>query len=136
MDSDAMIYTNIEHIVKNYAFVSANSSFVPGSIFQGIIGASPGNKIIKEALFHAYNTSPQILDKDYFYFVKALYNIVTRNNFGYNIKLYQEKMINDSVADILDGEIVLFKHYFKDKVIPNTLVPLLPTNVITVTDNS
>jgi|UniRef100_A0A6C0CCN0 predicted O-methyltransferase YrrM len=118
MDCDAMLYTNIEHVVKNYDFVSVNSSAVHSAIFQGVIGASPGNKIIKEALFHAYNTSPQILDKEYHYLCRELYNIVTRNDFGYNIKLYKEKIINDSVADILDGEIVLFKHYFKYKVIP------------------
>ena len=118
MDYDAMIYTNIEDIVKDYAFVSVNSSYNPGAIFQGILGALPGNKIIKEALFHAYNTSPQILDKDYLYLCRELYNIVTRNDFGYNIKLYEERKINDLVAGILDGEILLFKHYFKDKVIP------------------
>ncbi len=122
MDSDAMIYTNIEHIVKNYDFVSVNSSAVPGSIYQGIIGASPGNKIIKEALFHAYNTSPQILDNEYHYLCRELYNIVTRNDFGYNIKLYEERRINDLGDDIIDGEILLFKHYWKYKVIPNTQI--------------
>ena len=118
MDSDAMLYTNIDMVVKNYDFISVNSSINPGAIFQGIIGASPGNKIIKEALFHAYNISTQILDKEYHHLCRELYNIITRDDFGYTIKLYEEKIINDSVAGIYNGEILLFKHYWHDKIIP------------------
>jgi predicted O-methyltransferase YrrM len=119
MDSDAMIYTNIEDVVKNYDFISVNSASHPGTLFQGIIGASCGNKIIKEALFHAYNTSPQILEIHYHYLCRELYDIVTRNDFEYNIKLYQERRVIPYSFDyILDGEILLFKHYWKDKVIP------------------
>jgi predicted O-methyltransferase YrrM len=120
MDSDAMLYVNIDTIVKNYSFVSVNSSCHPGAIFQGILGASPKNKIIKKALYDAYNTDPNILDNYYHYFCKKLYDIIQNNNFGYNIKLYQERRENpDNGDDILDGETLLFKHYWKDKVIPN-----------------
>jgi hypothetical protein len=123
MDCDAMLYIDINSIVKNYNFVSVNSSYYPGAIFQGILGASPKNKIIKKALYEAYNTDLTILNDNinYIYFCKQLYNILQDTNYGYNIKLYEERLVNDNIADIaniFDGKILLFKHYFKHKVIP------------------
>ena len=119
MDSDAMLYTDIDSIVKNYSFVSVDSSCHPGLIFQGILGASPKNKIIKKALYEAYNTDPCILDNYYHHFCKRLYDIIKDTNYGYNIKLYQERRVNhDNGDDILDGNTLLFKHYWKHKVIP------------------
>ena len=123
MDSDAMIYVDIDTIIQNYDFISVYS-ITPGTIFQGILGASPKNEIIKKALYHAYDTNPNILDNNYFYLCKELYNIIKDNNFGYNIKIYEEKLderlINDShyCANTFDGNKLLFKHYFKYKIIP------------------
>lgn len=120
MDSDAMIYANIEYIIKNFNFVSVNSSVHPVTIFQGILGASPKNEIIKRALFSAYKTDPQQLHVYYHYFCKQLYNIIRENTFGYNIKLYNEQRIDyDNGDDIFDDQyILLFKHYWKHKIIP------------------
>lgn len=121
MDSDAMLYVNIDTIVKNYNFVSVNSSVIKNSIFQGILGASPKNEIIKSALYKAYNTKNTILNKDYHYFCRQLYDIIKQNDFGYNIKLYKEKRINHDDGDyILDKKTLLFKHYWKHKIIPNS----------------
>jgi mannosyltransferase OCH1-like enzyme len=120
MDSDAMVYVNMNTIVKQYHFVSVNSSCHPGTIFQGILGASPKNEIIKKALYKAYNTDLAILNSYYHYFCKQLYDIIHENNFGYNVKLYEERRINnDDGDDILDGNTILFKHYWKHKNIPN-----------------
>ena len=119
MDSDAMLYMNIEHIVKNYDFVSVNSSCHPGTIFQGILGCSAKNEIIKKALYEAYNTDSNILNYNYHYFCKQLYDIIKENDYGYNIKLYEERRINhDEGDDILDGDTLIFKHYWKHKIIP------------------
>jgi FkbM family methyltransferase len=119
MDSDAMLYVDINTIIKDYNFVSVNSSSHPGRIFQGILGASPKNKIIKKALYEAYNTDPNILDNEYHYFCRQLYDIIKQNDFGYNIKLYEERRIDhDKGDDILDGDTLLFKHYWKLKTIP------------------
>jgi hypothetical protein len=120
MDSDAMLYVDIDNIVKNYNFVSVNSIY-QGLIFQGILGASPKNEIIKKALYEAYNTDPHILENNYHYFCNQLYDIIQQNdyNYGYNIKLYQERRTNsDNNDEIYDGETLLFRHYWKDKVIP------------------
>jgi len=120
MDSDAMLYANIDAIVKDYNFVSVNSSCHPGTIFQGILGASCKNEIIKRALYKAYNTDQHILSKDYHYFCKQLYDIIKENDFGYKIQLYQERRKYPCEGDdILDGEAVVFKHYWLDKIIPN-----------------
>jgi len=119
MDSDAMLYVDIDSIIKNYNFISVNSSCHPGTIFQGILGASPKNKIIKKALYEAYNTHPSILENNYHYFCKQLYDIIKNNNYGYNIKLYEERRESpDNGDDIFDGETLLFKHYWKHKIIP------------------
>jgi predicted O-methyltransferase YrrM len=120
MDSDAMLYINIDTIVKDYNFISVNSSSHPGRIFQGILGASPNNKIIKKALYEAYNTDPNILESYYHYFCKQLYDIIKENDFEYNIKLYDERRVNsDNIDEIYDGDTVLFIHYWKNKVIPS-----------------
>lgn len=120
MDSDAMLYANIDTIVKDYNFVSVNSSVYPGAIFQGILGASCKNEIIKRALYKAYNSDQHILSKDYHYFCKQLYDIIKENDFGYKIQLYQERRKYPCEGDdILDGETVVFKHYWLDKIIPN-----------------
>ena len=119
MDSDAMLYVNIDTIVKDYNFVSVNSSCHPGTIFQGILGASPKNEIIKKALYQAYNIDPIILESEYHYFCRQLYDIIKNNDFGYNIKLYEERRINPETGDeIVDGDTIFFKHYWKYKIIP------------------
>lgn len=124
MDSDAMLYNNIETIVKDYNFVSVNSSCHPGTIFQGILGASPKNKIIKQALYYAYNTNPIVLDNNYHFFCGQLYNIIKQYEFGYNIKLYEETRLGTE-DKIHDGKTILFKHYWKNKIIPHMQLPIV-----------
>ena len=119
MDSDAMLYINIDNIVKDYNFISVESFRNPNTIFQGIIGASPKNSIIKKALYDAYNTNSYTLDNYYHHFCKQLYDIIKYNDDGYNIKLYKERMMDpDKGDDIVDNNIVLFRHYWKHKKIP------------------
>ena len=119
MDSDVMLYVNMDTIVQNYNFISVNSSCHPGTIFQGILGASPKNEIIKKALYKAYNTDPIILNTNYHYFCKQLYDIIKENTYEYNIKLYQERRIDPNDGDdIFEGNTIVFKHYWLNKIIP------------------
>lgn len=126
MDSDAMIYEDINNVIGTYDFVSVNSSCHPGTIFQGILGASPRNEIMKSALRAAYNTSPEVLTKYYHYWCKQLYDILTEDKHNYSIKLYKERRLNpDSGDDILDDTgCVIFKHYWKHKIIPNDFLTI------------
>jgi hypothetical protein len=126
LDSDAMIYTNIEKVVKNYGFISVNSSCHPGSIFQGIIGSCRKNPVIYHALWHIYNIDPAILDLDYHYIVKTLFLIVNSSPLDYNYKFYRELRDDTNGDKILDDEDnIIFKHYWQKKIIPKdcTIVP-------------
>jgi mannosyltransferase OCH1-like enzyme len=120
MDSDAMIYENISSIVKKYDFVSVYSTINPGAIFQGILAAAPYNEIIKNALWHAYNTPPEILEIEfnYHYFCKTLFDIIKYDKNNYRIKLYKELRDNDIFDKILnDNNNIIFKHFWKNKII-------------------
>jgi len=120
MDSDAMIYTPIDHIIKEYTFISVNSGLVPGSLFQGILGAEPENPLIKKALNFFFTEDLSILDTNYHYLCKQLYTIYQENpDKGYH--LFQE--IGDLEGDrIVDSGELLFRHYWRNKEeIPNTL---------------
>jgi mannosyltransferase OCH1-like enzyme len=130
LDSDAMIYTNIEKVVKNYGFFSVNSSCHPGSIFQGIIGSCQKNPIIYRALWHIYNINPDILDADYHYIVKALFRIVNSTNLDINFKFYRELRDDANGDKILDDENnIIFKHYWQKKSIPKDTT-VIPKNFI------
>jgi hypothetical protein len=130
LDSDAMIYTNIENVVKNYGFFSVNSSCHPGSIFQGIIGSCPKNPVIYRALWHIYNINPDILDADYHYIVKALFRIVNSSPLDCNYKFYRELRDDNNGDKILDDDdTIIFKHYWHKKTIPKDTT-LIPKNFI------
>lgn len=124
MDSDAMIYEPIINIIKDYDFFSVLSTIHKNpSIFQGCLGATPNNIIIKKALIHAYNTTNYILKNNYLCFCDELYNIILNNQAKYKIKLYQEKIINYYGADILNDENqIIFQHYQVFKMIPNKMI--------------
>lgn len=54
-----------------------------------------------------------------FWVCKQLYGIIKEKDYEYNIKLYQERRLHSNDwDDILDGNTLLFKHYWKYKIIP------------------
>lgn len=123
MDSDAMIYEDIENVVKDCMFFSVNSTCVPNTIFQGILGANPKNPIIKEALFLAYSTNPIDLLFNYHFWCKQLYTIVHRNQYHFKIKLYKELRTDNTGDKIMDNDNnIVFKHYCCTKFVPNTQI--------------
>jgi hypothetical protein len=110
IDSDAMIETNIENIVKDYVFFSVNSNNISNSIYQGFIGATSKNNIIYEALKDIYNIDLKLLNDDYHLICKNLYNIIKYNNID-NIKLYDEKMFSEEgIAEIYDKDTLILVH--------------------------
>lgn len=118
MDSDAMIYTDINLIINNNSFVSVISQNRV-SLFNGIIAASPRNPIIKEALSVCYSTLPELIEKDYHYWTKALYSIVKENKYNFNYELYIENHPYNGITDTVDKDgNILFKHYWNRKSIP------------------
>ncbi len=118
MDSDAMLYDNIDSIIKDYDFVSVESSVHPGKIFQGILGCIPKCTIMFNALKHAYNTNNGNLLNDYHLLCGELYTILKQTD-NYNIYLLNERRINNMHDEIFDtANKVVFKHYWRTKVIP------------------
>lgn len=121
LDSDAMLQTNINYIVKDYDFFSVESiHYCPGCIFQGFIGSKLNNKIIYEALVHLYNLDINVLNNDYLIVCKYLYNIL-KKEWNYKIKIYKEIYGSNKVAITINyNKHIILAHYFIDKIVPSS----------------
>lgn len=121
IDSDAMIEDNIENIVKDYDFFSVNSSYLPGSVFQGFIGCVPENIIIYEALKDLYDMSYMSLINDFHILCKNMHGFVLLHKNDCKVKLYEEQTVKNKCYDIVDSENLdrlVLVHYSETKVIP------------------
>ena len=121
IDDDAMLEYDLNLICKDYEFFSVNSSYCPGCIFQGLIGATPKNEIIYEALVDAYNIDINKLNNDYLLICRNLYNILNSKKWQMNIKIYDEVYGNKITALMVDKQQnnrIILSHYFVNKVIP------------------
>jgi mannosyltransferase OCH1-like enzyme len=123
IDSDAMVYDNLKEVSENHDFFSVLSAFAR-TIFQGILGSQPGNKIIYKALKHLYKIDPLLLNLDYYLCVKEMYSIVTSDEIyqeNYRIKLYDE-IHKEDYAYVIEPENnqIIFIHFWKNKTIPLT----------------
>jgi hypothetical protein len=120
VDSDAMIFANIEEITKDYDFFSVRGKGNE-ALFQGFIGASKNNKIIYDALVDVYNIDIEILSKkeNYLLLCKNIGKIVNNNNYGYDCKLYYDKRINNDEFGVYNElDVLILIHYYRLKKIP------------------
>ena len=121
MDSDAMIYDNIENIVKDTTFFSSSSYCnykYSKTVFQGVIGCVPNHPFIYAAFKNFYNLDVSILDKDnYLYLCNDLYYIITTNMPNEKYILYNEIFITQfNYFNITNNDNkVLFKHFHMNK---------------------
>jgi hypothetical protein len=114
MDSDAMIYKPIDQIVKDYKFFSANSGVVPGSFFQGILGAEPRNPLIGKALGFFFKGNLSILETDYHFLCKDIYRLYQEIPEKEGYHLFEESP--DQGGDkILEGQELFFRHFWRNK---------------------
>lgn len=119
LDSDAIFTINIEDITKNNSFFISFSSYVPGVAFNGLMGSVPNNLIIYKALKYAYETDISIINNDYFYSCRNLYNIINEGNFNFKYDIYQEAVYDDTTScHHCNGELIAL-HYHVTKIIPN-----------------
>lgn len=125
LDSDAMLQTKMIYCAKNYDFFTVNSSYCPGCIFQGFIGATPKNPIIYDALKDAYNTNVNMLAKDYLLLCRNLYNMLSYKKYNLKIKIYQEVEGPDDVALTVnpDDNKLILAHYYVKKIVPRSFFP-------------
>ena len=124
IDSDAMIYMDIEKIIRHYSFVSVKS-IVPDTIFNGFIASYKGNDIILKAIQYIYSVNNTELEKKYLIICENLYDIITKNKYD-NIKLYQEYITYNGITcptgtvnTLDDKNNIILTHYQLTKVIPN-----------------
>lgn len=118
MDSDAIIETSLDEIVKSYEFFSVKS-YIEGTIFQGFIGCVPKNKIIHDALKDAYEIDIDYLTERYHLLTANMYSIINNNQYNFEYKLYKELESDGEKAKTVDDEgHVILTHYWKDKIIP------------------
>ena len=117
IDTDAMLYKNINYLVENYDFFAVEAG--NNQCFNGFIGSSPNNEIIKKAIHFAYNTTIDELRDCYHLNCKNLFSIVKDSNSS-NIKLLIEKDFTYSQASTFDEDLrdPILIHYHKDKIIP------------------
>jgi hypothetical protein len=131
MDSDAMIYQPVNTIVKNYSFISVNS-WVANTISNCVIGSEQGHPIIYEALKRVYTMNVNLLDNDFHYICRDLYNIYNSFNGDKSNCVLLNEIANPSGDRIVDSnEIIMFKHFWRNKEnIPNHLlsIPIVSKN--------
>lgn len=119
LDSDAMMETAIENIVKSNEFFTVISIHVPNTIFQGFIGCNPRNVIIYEALLSAYATSNEDMQKEFHILCRQLYQIIVKYISHYRIELFTEIPYRNRCVNIIDKNgLHVATHYCTDKVIP------------------
>ena len=133
VDSDAMLEKDIESIVENYYFFTVKSGLNNKSMFNGFLGCEKNNTIIYTALKNIYHMDKSILQKDYFYICKDLYNIIENYNRALEDVLVNSKEIISLKNIIFNEELheegicktinsnneTLLLHYFKKSIIPS-----------------
>lgn len=76
MDLDAMIQCPIENIIGNADFFTVNSSYFPGTVFQGFLGSIPQHPLIYQALKDIYHCPLENLRKEFHLLCKNLYGFI------------------------------------------------------------
>ena len=123
-DTDAMIECNIDEIVKDYEYFSVNSSYFPGSIFQGFIGCTPRHPIIYKGLKDIYEIdNAHLISKpeNFHNICRNMYKFVLEFPNKESIKLYQEVYGNQETAAVIDpndNNKLVLNHYHIKKIIP------------------
>ena len=137
IDTDAMLYSDINYLVENYNFFTVvpcnNINFHNfdqpihlgnNMVFNGFIGSSPNNEIIKKALYDAYKINPNSLINNYHLLCYNLYSFIRSESIHYKIKLLAEIVFHGSwdiccgkTFDETDLNNPILIHY-NNKIIP------------------
>jgi len=121
IDMDAMLQENIDGIIGNADFFTVNSSYFPGTVFQGFLGSTPRHPLIYKALQDLYTISSVDLVKEFHVLCKNLYLFIQQEiekESSIKIKLFEEVYGNEEDAYVKDGDTLVLIHYHIKKVIP------------------
>ena len=119
MDTDAMIYKNIDDIIDNKQFISGT---IEDRLEIHFIASIPKHIIIYNILNTIKNISQNDLNRDYSLVCKISLDNVKKFEFKDTIQIYKTYFsnLNDNPAFMIDnnGDIINI-HYYRYKVIPN-----------------
>lgn len=122
IDMDAMLEENIDTIIGDADFFTVKSSYFPGTVFQGFLGASPKHPLIYKALADIYNISTNDLIREFHVLCKNLYRFIheemEKETYNEKVKLLDEVYGNKEDAHVKDGDKLVLIHYHIKKVIP------------------
>jgi mannosyltransferase OCH1-like enzyme len=119
MDLDAMIQCPIKNIIGNADFFTVNSSYFPGTVFQGFLGSTPQHPLIYQALKDIYNCPLENLRKEFHLLCKNLYGFIEQQRTDSTLLLEEVYGGCPEEAHVIDknSQVVLI-HYHINKVIP------------------
>ena len=119
MDLDAMIQCPIENIIGDADFFTVNSSYFPGTVFQGFLGATPQHPLIFEALKDIYNCPLENLRNEFHLLCKNLYGFIKEQRTEKTLLLEEVYGGCPEEAHVIDknSQVVLI-HYHIKKIIP------------------
>ena len=119
MDLDAMIQCPIETIIGDADFFTVNSSYFPGTVFQGFLGATPEHPLIYQALKDIYDCPLENLRKEFHLLCKNLYGFIREQRTEKTLLLEEVYGGCEEVAHVLNNEKqVVLIHYHIKKIIP------------------
>lgn len=119
MDLDAMIQCPIENIIGNADFFTVNSSYFPGTVFQGFLGATPQHPLIYQALKDIYHCPLENLRKEFHLLCKNLYGFIQEHRTEKTLLLEEVYGGCEEEAHVLnDQKQVVLIHYHIKKIIP------------------
>jgi len=119
MDLDAMIQCPIETIIGDADFFTVNSSYFPGTVFQGFLGATPEHPLIYQALKDIYDCPLENLRKEFHLLCKNLYGFIREQRTEKTLLLEEVYGGCEEEAHVLNNEKqVVLIHYHIKKIIP------------------
>ena len=119
MDLDAMIQYPIDTIIGDADFFTVNSSYFPGTVFQGFLGSTPEHPLIYQALKDIYHCPLENLRKEFHLLCKNLYGFIKEQRTERTLLLEEIYGGCEEEAHVIDKDkrIVLI-HYHIKKIIP------------------
>lgn len=117
LDSDAMIYGDINKYVENYDFFTVISGSL---IFQGFIASEKNNTIIEKALKDLFSIDINVLSKDYHILCRRLSKIIEDEKKFCKSFLFQEtvKPNGGYIFDPKDEKPIVIHYYHKPAKLP------------------
>ena len=119
MDLDAMIQYPIDTIIGDADFFTVNSSYFPGTVFQGFLGSTPEHPLIYQALKDIYHCPLENLRKEFHLLCKNLYGFIKEQRTERTLLLEEIYGGCEEEAHVIDknSQVVLI-HYHIKKIIP------------------